>query len=54
MELFFIIVLAAILFGPIVWVFTFGRHRPAPHDEDARGASGYGWLIRRILTIGRR
>jgi hypothetical protein len=54
MEWLAIIIVLAILFGPIVWGLTVGRKGGAPENDDAEGATAYGSFIRRILTGGRR
>ncbi|OGO72042.1 MAG: hypothetical protein A3G84_00130 [Chloroflexi bacterium RIFCSPLOWO2_12_FULL_71_12] len=46
MEWLWVLILAVILFGPIVWVFIRGRRYAAPPREDAHGASGYGAVMR--------
>jgi hypothetical protein len=41
-EWLWVLVLALILSGPIVWVFIRGRRYGAPTHEDAMGSTGYG------------
>ncbi len=50
MEWLFVLVLFAILFGPILWALTVGRRPRAPADEDAEGATAWGSFIRRVLA----
>ena len=52
MEWLFVLVVALIIFGPVIWALTAGRRGGAPAGEDAGGASAYGWLIRRLLRWG--
>ena len=53
MEWVFVLALAVLLLGPIVWAFTKGRNAAAP-DEDALGSTGYGELIQNQNTDGKR
>ena len=52
MEWLFVLLVALIIFGPVIWALTAGRRGGAPAGEDAGGASAYGWLIRRLLRWG--
>jgi hypothetical protein len=45
-EWFFVLVVAMILVGPIVWVVIRGRRSGAPDQEDAKGSTAYGESIR--------
>lgn len=46
MEWLWVLVLALILFGPIVWVFIRGRRYAAPKREDALGGTAYGAIMK--------
>jgi hypothetical protein len=54
MEWFFLLVGAAIFFGPIIWALTIGRNGGAPENEDAKGATAWGSFIRRVVGGGPR
>ena len=53
MEWLWTLVLVAILFGPVIFVFVRGRLGGAPSREDALGQSGVTGVIRNIETGGR-
>ncbi|HET7700170.1 MAG TPA: hypothetical protein VFM06_04800 [Candidatus Limnocylindria bacterium] len=42
-----VLLLLALLVGPVLWAVTLGRRRPSP-EEDRRGMSGYGDLIKGV------
>jgi hypothetical protein len=46
MEWLWVLILAVILFGPIVWTLIRGRRYSAPGREDALGSSGYGAVLK--------
>ena len=54
MEIVSVLILALLLFGPIVWLFTKGRHARAPDQKDKHNSGTFGYLIRKVLTTGRR
>lgn len=57
MEWLWVLILAVILFGPIVFVAVRGRRWAAPKREDALGSTGYGAVIRdkeEINSLGPR
>jgi hypothetical protein len=47
------LIVLAILFGPMVFVFVRGRRGGAPSREDALGSSGVADVIRNVETGGR-
>lgn len=46
MEWIWVLILALILFGPVVFVLVRGRRWAAPKREDALGSSGYGAVLK--------
>jgi hypothetical protein len=52
-EWLFVVLLALIIVGPIVWAVSRGRGSGAPADEDAQGVTGWATFIRDTLTRGR-
>ena len=52
MEWLWSLVLIAILFGPIVWVFVKGRKGGGPVDEDAPNMTGWSAIIKDIIGRG--
>lgn len=57
MEWLWVLILAVILFGPVVFVLVRGRRWAAPQSEDSLGSTGYGAVIRdkeEINSLGPR
>jgi hypothetical protein len=52
-EWFFLLVGAAIFFGPIIWALTVGRRGGTPENDDTQGATALGSFIRRVISGGR-
>jgi hypothetical protein len=54
MEWLFLLIGAAIFFGPILWALTVGRTSGVPEKDDAKGATAFGSFIAKIISGGRR
>ncbi|HEX9495864.1 MAG TPA: hypothetical protein VGA38_08900 [Candidatus Limnocylindria bacterium] len=50
MEWLWVVALLAIVFGPVVWGLLSGRKGHGPDHDDATEASGWGPIIRQIIS----